>query len=303
MSPVLPRTDWTGLDADARRAWLAALRPAAPEADVAAIVAEVRDRGDAALRELTARFDGVDLESAWLDPDAIERHPSMPSSNGRWPRPPDRSAATTQTSATRCATSAGCAPRPASPPGGAGSRWSASAAYVPGGRAAYASSVLMVGIPAELAGVDDVIVATPPDRNGSVAASILVAARIAGVRRILRAGGAQAIAALAYGTASVPAVDKILGAGNAYVTAAKRLVSDRVAIDLPAGPSEAVVLADGTADPELVALDLLAQAEHGPDSVAVVVSTRCRLLDAVNARAPRGGRRAVDRRPRPGDPA
>jgi histidinol dehydrogenase len=156
-------------------------------------------------------------------------------------------------------------------------------AYVPGGRASYASSVLMVGIPAALAGVDELVIATPPAPDGGVAPAILVAARIAGVDRILRAGGAQAVAALAWGTESVPRVDKILGAGNAWVTAAKRLVSDRVAVDLPAGPSECVVLADATADPELVALDLLAQAEHGPDSVAIVVSDRADLLEAVDA--------------------
>jgi histidinol dehydrogenase len=169
-------------------------------------------------------------------------------------------------------------------------RWSPlerAGAYVPGGRAAYASSVLMVGIPAALAGVDELVIATPPNGDGSVAPSILAAARIAGVRRILRAGGAQAIAALAYGTESVPRVDKIFGAGNAYVTAAKRLVGDRVAIDLPAGPSECVVLADAAADPEIVALDLLAQAEHGPDSVAIVVSDDAAFLAAVDLALPR----------------
>ena len=137
-------------------------------------------------------------------------------------------------------------------------------------------------MPARLAGVGELVLATPPGRDGSVAAPVLVAARIGGVDRILKAGGAQAIAALAYGTASVPAVDKIFGAGNAWVTAAKRAVASRVAIDLPAGPSECIVLADGGADAELVALDLLAQAEHGPDSVAIVVSDDAALLDAVD---------------------
>ncbi len=144
----------------------------------------------------------------------------------------------------------------------------------------------MLGIPAALAGVDEVMIATPPDVAGSVPDSILVAARIAGIDRVLRAGGAQAVAAMAFGTASVPRVDKILGAGNAYVTAAKRSVADRVAIDLPAGPSECVIWADDSADPDFVALDLLAQAEHGHDSVAVVVSASERLLDAVDAALP-----------------
>jgi histidinol dehydrogenase len=144
----------------------------------------------------------------------------------------------------------------------------------------------MLAVPARLAGVDELIVATPPRPDGSISPAVLVAARIGGVDRVLKAGGAQAIAALAFGTESVAAVDKIFGAGNAWVTAAKRAVSGRVAIDLPAGPSECIVLADDTADPELVALDLLAQSEHGPDSVAVVVSTDPGLLDAVEAALP-----------------
>ncbi len=286
MSDTLPRIDWSALDADARRDWLSALRPSAPDADVAAIVADVRTRGDAALRELTARFDGAHLDSPWLEADAIatatvgaaleDALEAAARAIRRYHA--DQRDALRQDRRVRTA-----------PGVTAWRRWrplERVGAYVPGGRAAYASSVLMVGIPAALAGVDDVIVVTPPGPDGSVASSILVAARIAGVTRILRAGGAQAIAALAFGTASVPAVDKILGAGNAYVTAAKRLVADRVAIDLPAGPSEAVVLADATADPQLVALDLLAQAEHGPDSVSIVVSPDAAFLDAVDSALP-----------------
>jgi histidinol dehydrogenase len=285
-SPILALTDWSALDTDGRRAWLARLRPEAPSADVAAIVADIRARGDVALRELTARFDGADLESPWLEADAIAAasvSPDLEAALEAAARSIRRYHAD-QRDALRQERRVRTAPGVT-----AWRRWQPLervGAYVPGGRAAYASSVLMVGIPAALAGVDEIVVATPPDRDGSVAASILVAARIAGVRRILRAGGAQAIAALAYGTPSVPPVDKILGAGNAYVTAAKRLVSDRVAIDLPAGPSEAVVLADTDADPELVALDLLAQAEHGPDSVAVVVATDVELLASVERALP-----------------
>jgi histidinol dehydrogenase len=284
--PILRRTDWSALDGDARRAWLADLRPADPDADVAGIVADVRDRGDTALRELTARFDGADLDSPWLDTDAIDAaavDPDLEAALQAAARAIRRYHAD-QRDALRHERRLRTAPGVT-----AWRRWQPLervGAYVPGGRAAYASSVLMVGIPAALAGVDEVIIATPPEPDGSVAPSILVAARIAGVQRVLRAGGAQAIAALAYGTASVPTVDKILGAGNAWVTAAKRLVSDRVAIDLPAGPSEAVVLADSGADPELVALDLLAQAEHGPDSVAVVVSTDAAFLAAVERALP-----------------
>ncbi|HEX5396495.1 MAG TPA: histidinol dehydrogenase, partial [Candidatus Limnocylindria bacterium] len=155
--------------------------------------------------------------------------------------------------------------------------------YVPGGRASYPSSVLMLGVPAQLAGVDELIVATPPRRDGSVDPTVLVAAGMVGVRRVLRVGGAQAIAALAYGTDSVPRVDRIFGAGNAWVTAAKRLVAADTAIDLPAGPSEAVVIADAAADGALVAADLLAQAEHGPDSVAILLTDAPTLGSAVEA--------------------
>ena len=144
----------------------------------------------------------------------------------------------------------------------------------------------MVGVPAQLAGVDEVVLATPPGRDGRVAPAILAAARRVGIHRVLRVGGAQAIAALAYGTASVPRVDRVVGAGNAWVTAAKRAVAADVAIDLPAGPSEALVVADADADPELVALDLLAQAEHGPDSIAVLVTDAPSLVAAVEARLP-----------------
>ena len=283
---VLQRIDWSRLDAAARSAWIDGLRPAAPAADVASIVGAVRDGGDPALRELTARFDGADLVSPWLDPAEIEAAEVPDELQTALERAASaiRRYHADQRDALRAERRVRTAPGVT-----AWRRWRSLervGAYVPGGRAAYASSVLMVGIPAALAGIQEVIITTPPDREGRVAPSVLAAARIAGVTRILRAGGAQAIAALAYGTASVPGVDKIVGAGNAWVTAAKRLVSDRVAIDLPAGPSECVVLADTGADPELVALDLLAQAEHGPDSVAIVVSDTPGLLDAVAAALP-----------------
>ena len=284
---TLQRTAWAELDAAGQAAWVAGLRPPAPDADVAPIVADIRDRGDAALRELTARFDGADLASPWLDVSEIEA-PAVPAELDEALR---RAAAAIRRFHADQRDLLRPERRVRTAPGiTAWRRWSPlerAGAYVPGGRAAYASSVLMVGIPAALAGVDELVIATPPNADGSVAPSILSAARIVGVRRILRAGGAQAIAALAYGTESVPRVDKIFGAGNAYVTAAKRLVGDRVAIDLPAGPSECVVLADAGADPEIVALDLLAQAEHGPDSVAIAVSDSGDFLDAVDAALPR----------------
>jgi histidinol dehydrogenase len=283
---ILARTDWAALDERARIAWADSLRPPTPAADAAAMVDAVRRRGDEALREYTARFDGADLPDPWLEvedgaataiPDDLRRALERAASAIRRYHADQRNALRAER---RVRTAPGVT---------AWRRWEPLdkvGAYVPGGRAAYASSVLMVGIPAALAGVGEVVIATPPDADGDVAGSILAAARIAGVRRILRAGGAQAVAAMAYGTASVPAVDKIVGAGNAWVTAAKQLVSDRVAIDLPAGPSECVVLADADADVELVALDLLAQAEHGPDSVAILVSDSMELLDAVEACLP-----------------
>jgi histidinol dehydrogenase len=143
--------------------------------------------------------------------------------------------------------------------------------YAPGGRAAYASSVLMGVIPARVAGVGEVVVCSPPGTDGAPAPAVLAACALAGADRVFALGGAQAIAALAYGTATVPAVDRILGPGNAWVTEAKRQVSARVAIDSPAGPSEVLVIADPTVDPARIARELVAQAEHDPDALAVAV--------------------------------
>lgn len=145
--------------------------------------------------------------------------------------------------------------------------------YIPGGRAPYPSTVLMTTIPAKVAGVEKIVCVTPPKKDGKVNELILVACEIAGVKEVYKVGGAQAIAALAFGTESVPRVDKIVGPGNIYVTAAKRLVSDRVAIDIPAGPSEVMILADSNADPEFIALDMIAQAEHDPNSTSVLITT------------------------------
>ena len=154
-------------------------------------------------------------------------------------------------------------------------------AYVPGGDAAYPSSLVMVAVPARLAGVRELAVATPAARDGTVSPALLGAAGLLGIRELHVMGGAQAIAALAYGTETIRRVDKIVGPGNAWVTAAKLAVFGAVGVDLPAGPSEVMVLADGTADPAHVAADLLSQAEHGPDSAAVLVATDPGLADAV----------------------
>nr|WP_301331463.1 histidinol dehydrogenase [Fontimonas thermophila] len=152
--------------------------------------------------------------------------------------------------------------------------------YVPGGKAAYPSSVLMNAIPARVAGVDEIIMAVPAP-GGELNSAVLAAAHLAGVDRVFSIGGAQAIAALAYGTQTVPAVDKIVGPGNAYVAAAKRAVFGRVGIDAIAGPSEIVVISDGNSDPDWMAMDLFSQAEHGEDSEAILISPDAEFLDRV----------------------
>ena len=154
--------------------------------------------------------------------------------------------------------------------------------YIPGGTAPLFSTVLMLAVPARIAGCGEVVLCTPPGRDGRVHPAVLFAAKESGVSRIFKVGGVQAIAAMAYGTESIPKVYKIFGPGNQYVTATKQLVSLRdVAIDMPAGPSEVEVLADDTANPVFVAADLLSQAEHGTDSQAVLITTSLRLLQAV----------------------
>lgn len=150
--------------------------------------------------------------------------------------------------------------------------------YIPGGTAPLFSTVLMLAVPARIAGCREIVLCTPPDKNGKIHPAILFAAQAAGVSKIFKAGGVQAIAAMAYGTESVPKVYKIFGPGNQYVTAAKQLVSLRdVAIDMPAGPSEVEVLADASANPVFVAADLLSQAEHGVDSQAILITTSEKL--------------------------
>ena len=160
--------------------------------------------------------------------------------------------------------------------------------YIPGGTAPLFSTVLMLAVPARIAGCKEIVLCTPPGRDGKVHPAVLFAAKVASVNRIFKAGGIQAIAAMAYGTESVPKVYKIFGPGNQYVTAAKQLVSLRdVAIDMPAGPSEVEVLADETANPIFVAADLLSQAEHGVDSQAILITTSVELQQAVKVEVER----------------
>jgi len=155
--------------------------------------------------------------------------------------------------------------------------------YAPGGRASYPSSVLMCAVPARVAGVERILVCSPPTKNGDVDPNTIVAAKLAGATDLFRVGGPQAIAAMAYGTQTIQQVDKIVGPGNVFVTAAKILVRTKVAIDFPAGPSEILILADETADPKSIALDLIAQTEHDPCAVGILMTTSKRIAKAAIA--------------------
>lgn len=159
--------------------------------------------------------------------------------------------------------------------------------YVPGGKAAYPSSLLMNAAPAQVAGVGEIFLTTPCDRDGRVSSHILAAAAVAGIERVYKLGGAQAVAAFAYGTESVPKVDIITGPGNKYVALAKKLVFGHVAIDSIAGPSEVVIIADGSANPDFIVLDMFAQAEHDPDASAVLITPSEELAAAVREAADR----------------
>lgn len=168
--------------------------------------------------------------------------------------------------------------------------------YIPGGTAPLFSTVLMLAIPARIAGCREVILCTPPRKDGGVNGELLFAARLCGVDRVFRVGGAQAIAAMAFGTGTIPTVDKIFGPGNRYVTAAKQLLGDRsVSVDMPAGPSEVMVLADRSASPRFIAADLLSQAEHGPDSQVMLVCDSGDMAESVAAEVRRQAE-TLDRR-------
>ena len=153
--------------------------------------------------------------------------------------------------------------------------------YIPGGLASYPSSALMAAIPARIAGTKQIIACTPPRKDGKVNAAVLVAADVAGISAVFKVGGAQAIAAMAYGTATIPKVDKIVGPGNIYVVAAKQVVAPNVDVDFAAGPSEVLIIADASANPAYVATDMLAQAEHDPAAAAVLVTTSSELASRV----------------------
>jgi histidinol dehydrogenase len=267
---------------DGTAAEIRALKPAPSdvEADVRRILDEVRERGDTAVRELTQRFDGVELSHLRVPQEELDAAPGAVE--------PALVDALGIAIANVGAVAEAQLHAPVEVELPQGQRVQVveapvrrAAAYVPGGRAAYPSTVVMCAVTARAAGVEELAVCAPPGRDGHVHPAILAACALCGVSEVYGMGGAQAVAALALGTESVPRVDVIVGPGNSYVQEAKRQLVGVVGIDGVAGPSELVVVAGAGADPELVALDLLAQAEHGPDSLVALVSSDVELLDSV----------------------
>lgn len=281
------RFQWEGAAATAAalRAWAA---ESATEVDLAPIERAVRERGDAAVLELTNRFDATErpLESLRVDPDAAARALSQL-------EPVLREALDVAAANIRAVAEAQLSePREVELPQGqrVTSREvpvGAAGVYAPGGRAAYPSSVLMCAIPASVAGVERIALASPPGPDGGLHPLVLAAAALCGVEEIYAMGGAQAIFALAYGTETIAPVDVIAGPGNAWVRDAKRAVYGTVGIDSLAGPSELLLVAGHDTDPEPAALDLCAQAEHGPDSPLVVAAVEERVLEAIAEAAER----------------
>ena len=252
------------------------------EEPVREIIAQVRAKGDEALKRYTKEFDGVDITSVEVGQGAIDEGFRMadPMLVDILYRASERVAAFHQHQVRNSflvneedGILMGQKIIPLERVG----------LYVPGGTAAYPSSVIMNCIPAKLAGVKEIVMVTPPGKDGTIPPNILAAARICGVNRVFRVGGAQAIAALAYGTESVPRVDKIVGPGNQFVAEAKKQVFGKVGIDMVAGPSEILVIADGKCDPRIVAADLLSQAEHDKNASAVLVTDSEALAVAVQA--------------------
>ncbi|MBV8161220.1 MAG: histidinol dehydrogenase [Acidimicrobiia bacterium] len=270
----------------------------APVEAVREILAEVKKRGDVALREYSERFDGVAVDGLSIGPAALAE--ALATTPG-----PLRAALDEARAAILAYHQAQVRPDATYERAGVTVRElarpvSRAGVYVPGGRAPLLSTVLMTAIPARVAGVAEVVVCSPPGADGRVAPGILAAAALAGVDEVHPVGGAQAIAALAYGTESVEAVDVIVGPGNVYVATAKREVGAEGVVGLPAafaGPSEVVVVADDTTPPEYAAIDLVVQAEHGPDGLAWLITWSPTTADAVTAaveRLVRASPRRVD---------
>jgi histidinol dehydrogenase len=281
--------EWDALDGAARAAALR--RPALAQSaeiapGVARLLAQVRADGDAALHALTRRYDGCDLADLRVgDDEFAEAERALD---------PALKLAIVAAKERIEAFHRATAPQPTVVETAPGVRCervlrpiSAVGLYVPAGSAPLPSTVLMLGVPARIAGCREIAMCTPANASGAADAAVLYAASLCGIHRVFKLGGAQAIAAMAYGTESVPACDKLFGPGNAWVTEAKRQVaamSDGPAIDMPAGPSEVLVIADADADPEFVAADLLSQAEHGPDSQTLLIACERRVLrDALAA--------------------
>ena len=267
-------------------AWSALMTRAAEstaqlEQTVAEIIAQVRERGDEALREYASRFDGVELsdlrvseteiaEAEQRVDEALKQAIAVAAGNiERF-----HAAQTMQPVEVSTMPGVECVQR-AVPITNVG-------LYIPGGNSPLFSTVLMLAVPARLAGCKHIVMCTPPGKDGKVNAAILYAARLAGVTEIYKVGGAQAVAAMAYGTQSIPRVSKIFGPGNRFVMEAKMQVSrSAVAIDMPAGPSEVMIIADQDADAEFVASDFLSQAEHGPDSQSILLTTSESLAECL----------------------
>lgn len=275
-----PRTDWAKLTERNIP------DDAAIEQSVADIVSEVRRRGDDALCDFARKFDGVEL--AGLEVTKEERHAAAEHVT------PEVKAAIANAARNIAAFHAAQRPKVVDVTTQEGVRCVQRAVpiqrvglYIPGGRAPLFSTVLMLGLPASIAGCKEVVLCTPEGRGGHISPEILYAADVCGIHHVYRVGGAQAIAAMAYGTETIARVDKIFGPGNRFVTKAKQLVSRQTAIDMPAGPSEVLVMADETADAAFVAADFLSQAEHGPDSQAVLVCNSTDIADAVAAEVKR----------------
>lgn len=280
--------EWNSLDAPAKR--LALARPPQSQGSalrlrVGQIIEQVKRSGDSALRELTREIDGVELTSLQVTEAEFEKAEKLVSDEQKAAM--ERAIANVQRfheAQLPAAISVETAPGVLCEQlirslGSVG-------LYVPAGTAPLPSAVIMLAIPARVAGCARRVIFTPPDKQGNANAAVLVAARMCGVKDVYKVGGAQAIAAMAYGTESIPRVDKIFGPGNAWVTAAKMAVStdpQGCVCDMPAGPSEIMVVADESADAELVASDLLSQAEHGPDSQVVLVTTSRELSLQVQA--------------------
>ncbi len=245
------------------------------------IMDEVQSKGDGALKAYTKKFDGIELGNLLVSADEIKSAASKVSEKLK------DAIKIAHDNIFKFHEAQKTAPlRIETTPGVLCERKSVAipkvGLYIPGGTAPLFSTVLMFAIPANIAGCKEIVLCTPPDKEGNIHPAILYAADVAGITKIFKVGGAQAIAGLAYGTESIPKVDKIFGPGNQYVTAAKQLASlEAVAIDMPAGPSEVLVYADKDAEPAFIAADLLSQAEHGVDSQVIFVTTSVEMLDAL----------------------